>query len=143
MDGIWIIETEKATDWETALRIDRDVWIRMLKIIIRRIMKYLNLEEHSLKNLVEALTFRWSVEGWDYEILKNEEKEAKIKINKCPYKEIMLRNPERHDKIQYICNDVCKPFYAAIINDFNPDIEVIRSKYGGLGDEYCDFQLKI
>jgi len=143
LDGLWMIETENETDWETALKIDLAVWIKMLNIIFHRLMKYLNLEGNTLKNLIEILTFRWSIEGWDYKLLKNEEKEASIRILKCPYKNIMERNQKRQEKIPLICKDMCIPFYKAIIEDFNPEIKVERNNFQGLGNEICDFSLKI
>jgi len=143
LDGLWMIETEEVTDWETALKIDTKVWIGLLRIIVRRLKKYLKIETNTLKDLIEILTFRWSVENWDYEVKKNEESEAIIKINKCPYNSIMERNPERHDKIPLICKDMCIPFYEEIVKEFNPDIKLIRSQYMGLGDSTCDFKFKM
>jgi len=142
LDGLWMIEAEKETDWETALKIDTRVWIRLLKIIIRRIKKYLNIETNNLKDLIEVLTFRWSVENWDYSVEKNTESEAIIIIKKCPYNSIMKRNPERHDKIPLICKDMCIPFYEEIVKEFNPEIKVERNKYMGLGDPICNFKFK-
>ncbi|MFX0136422.1 MAG: DUF6125 family protein, partial [Candidatus Hodarchaeota archaeon] len=57
LDGLWAIETEKETNWETALKIDVAVWKKLLKIIIRRIKKYLKIETNTLTDLVEILTF--------------------------------------------------------------------------------------
>lgn len=114
-----------------------------MRIIIHRIRKYLNIETNSLKDLINILTFRWSVEGWDYDIEKNEENQAIIKINNCPYNSIMKRNPERHEKIPLICKEMCLPFYSEIAKEFNPEIKIERSKYMGLGDDKCDFHFKI
>ncbi|TFF94101.1 MAG: hypothetical protein EU544_04930 [Promethearchaeota archaeon] len=143
LDGLWMIETEEETDWKTALKIDTEVWKRLLKIIIRRLKKYLNLEENSLANLIEILTFRWSVEKWKYEIVKKEPDEAIIHVEKCPYHEIMKRNPERHDKIPLICKDMCIPFYEDIVKNFNSKISLDRKKYQGLGDPICDFHFTV
>jgi len=143
LDGLWMIEAEKETDWDTALRIDTAVWKRLLKIIIRRIKRYLNIESDTVKDLVDILTFRWSVEGWDYNIIIVEEDNAEIEAFKCPYQEMMKRNPDRHDKIPLICKDMCIGFYKEVTEKFNPDIELIRTKCIGLGDEVCDFKFKM
>ena len=140
LDGLWMIETEAELDWETALKIDTKVWIRLLQIIIRRLKKYLNIETNTLDDLVEILMFRWSVENWDYELVKNKEEEKVIQINTCPYKAIMDRNPERQDKIPLICKDMCIPFYQAIVKDFNPNIKIERNEFMGLGDNRCNFK---
>jgi len=142
LDGLWVIETEKETNWETALKIDRAVWRKLLNIIIRRIKEYLKIETNTLKDLVEILTFRWSIEGWEYNIMKNENNKVLIEIHKCPYKAMMDRNPERHDKISSICRKMCIPFYKEVAQDFNSKIKLERNKSMGLGSNICDFYFK-
>ncbi|MFX1237198.1 MAG: DUF6125 family protein [Promethearchaeota archaeon] len=139
LDGLWMIEAENEVGWEKALKIDLEVWIRLFRIIIRRLKKHLNIKSNGVRDLLEILTFRWSVENWAYEVLKCEENEAIVNVSRCPYKSIMDRNPERHDKIKLICRDMCIPFYESITKDFNPDITVERQKYMGLGETICDF----
>jgi hypothetical protein len=142
LDGLWMIETEKETNWNTALKIDLVVWKKLLRIIIRRLKRYLQLKEHNLENLVNILTFRWSIEGWDYDIIDLEKDKAEIRVNTCPYKSAMDRNPKRHDKISLICKDMCIPFYDVIIKEFNDEIKFNRTCYMGLGDNYCDFNFE-
>jgi len=143
LDGLWMLETENEVGWDTALKIDKAVWDKLLKIIIRRIKKYLKIDTNTLQDLIEILTFRWSVEGWKYNILIDEENEVLIEINECPYKSIMDRNPDRHDKIESICKDMCLPFYEKIVRDFNSKIALKRTKYLGLGNNKCDFHFYI
>ena len=143
MDGLWMLETEREVGWNTAVKIDRAVWIRLMNIIFRRIKKYLELDTNSLIDLIEIITFRWSVEGWKYSFNQISESEVKFEINECPYKVIMERNPERSNKISLICKDMCIPSYNAIFKDFNPKIKVERSKFMGLGDNLCNFNLKL
>jgi len=143
LDGLWMLETEKLVGWDTALKIDVSVWTRLLKIIMRRIKKYLKIETNSLNDLVEIITFRWSIEGWKYEINRVSESEVVINVIECPYKASMDRNEERHDKIPLICKNMCAPFYKAAFKDFNPKIEFQRIKFMGLGDDFCDFRFKL
>ncbi|MBD3342780.1 MAG: hypothetical protein GF353_27025 [Candidatus Lokiarchaeota archaeon] len=142
LDGLWMIETENETDWDKALIIDSKVWMRLLEIIVRRIRRYLGIKTKTLKDLVEILTFRWSVEGWNYHIIKNEKEEMAIEIMSCPYKEAMDRNPERQDKIPLICKDMCISLYDHIVNHFNSNIRIIREKFQGLSDSVCTFIFK-
>ncbi|MFX0024200.1 MAG: DUF6125 family protein [Candidatus Hermodarchaeota archaeon] len=139
LDGLWMLETEKEVGWETALKIDKNVWIKLMEIIFKRIKKYLNIKTNGLNDLVEILTFRWSVEGWKYLIRKISEFDIEIEINECPYKAIMDRNPERQDKIPLICKNMCIPFYEAILDEFNPLIKLERNEYLGLGNNRCNF----
>ena len=135
LDGLWMIETEVMTNWEVALKIDVIVWKKLLKITIRRLKKYLNLEENDLTNLIKILTFRWSIEGWEYSIIQHGTDKVKILVNQCPYKSAMERNPERTEKQSLICKNMCIPFYKAITKDFNENINIERT----LDDDYCDF----
>jgi hypothetical protein len=143
LDGLWMIEVEKETGWDTALSIDLEVWKKLIKIVIRRIKEYLKIQTNTLQDLINILTFRWSIESWDYEVTENEEGEAYIEINHCPYKSIMDRNPERQDKAPLICREMCIPFYKAIVEDFNPNINIERKYCMGYGNKHCDFHFKI
>ncbi len=139
LDGLWMIETENITNWDTALKVDTDVWINLLKTIIQRIKQYLKIQTNTIEDLLKILTFRWSIEGWEYEILENNS----VRIYKCPYKEIMSRNPERQDRIPMICGDMCIGFYHAVCKDFNPDINFEVKKSQGLGNNSCLFQASL
>ncbi|MFO8018882.1 MAG: DUF6125 family protein [Promethearchaeia archaeon] len=137
LDGLWIIETENRMGFDRALQVDLAVWGRLLRKIIKRVKKHLNLKQNSIKNLIRVLSFRWAVEGWDFDLLDN----GTIKINKCPYNESMKRNPDRHDKIIPICKEMCIPFYKEVVNHYNSKITLKRKFFQGLDDStYCDFQ---
>ena len=139
LDGLWMIETEEMTSWEIALKIDVIVWKKLLRVIIRRLKKYLNFDENDISNLIEILTFRWTIEGWKYVIQQHDNNKVTIVVSECPYQAAMVRNPERKEKQQLICKNMCIPFYKAIINDYNEKIAIERTGYMGLGDEVCDF----
>lgn len=140
LDGLWMIETEAEADWNITLKIDTIVWIRLMKTIFRRLKRYLGMESNTLQDLLKILAFRWTIEGWDYKLVKNELNEIIIEVKTCPYKAAMDRNPKRHDKIPLICNDMCRPFYNEIVHEFNPDIKIERDNFQGLGDPICRFK---
>lgn len=143
LDGLWMLETEKVVGWDTALKIDVLVWTRLFQIIIRRLKKYLGIESNTLNDLIEILSFRWSIEGWKFKINKISELEVVFEVTGCPYKASMDRNENRHDKIPLICQGMCFPFYKAVFEDFNPMIVFKREKAMGLGDNYCAFHFKV
>lgn len=142
LDGLWMIEAENKTDWDTALMIDLNVWIKLLKIIFRRLSKYLGIQNNDIIGLVRMLTFRWSIEGWSYD-LKVVPNEVLISIKSCPFKAAMDRNPERHEIIGLICKNMCNPFYHTAIHNFNPSLTLKRTKFMGLGANDCDFRISI
>ena len=143
MDGVWMLEVEKEVGWDMALRIDKTVWIRLMKIIFRRIKNYLKINTNTLADLIEIITFRWSIEGWKYQVNVISDSEVVIEIKECPYKAIMDRNPERQDRKPLICKNMCYPFYRAAFKEFNPKIKFERNKFMGLGDNGCDFCFKL
>jgi hypothetical protein len=140
LDGLWMIKLEEVSNWDVALKIDSQVWGDLLRIIIRRLKKYLEIHNNSLENLLKILTFRWSAEGWKFDVLIQNDG-YRIEIKNCPYKSAMDRNPNRHGKIPLICRDMCIPFYEEIVHYYNPSIKLRRSKFMGLGDDICGFNL--
>ncbi|MHA1149518.1 MAG: DUF6125 family protein [Promethearchaeota archaeon] len=143
LDGLWIIELENETDWETALKVDIIVWQRLYKIIFRRVKQYLKINTNTLQDLINVISFCWSCEGYKYEIIENNVEEAILSITECPYKSAMDRNPERHDRIKAICIDMCIPFYEPALHEFNPKIQLQRKKFLGTGDSICDFHFML
>ncbi len=141
LDGLWMIETEEMTNWENALKIDVIVWIKLLKVVIRRLKKYLQLEQNDLRNFLDILTFRWSIEGWEYKVLQHEDGKVQIIVDQCPYQAAMSRNPERIEKQPLICKEMCIPFYKSVVNEYNEKITLNRTTFKGLGDNCCDFTL--
>ena len=142
LDGLWMLETEKVVGWDKALEIDNTVWIRLLKIIVRRIKKYLKIETNTLQDLVEIISFRWSIEGWHYKVKRISDSEVIIEVIECPYKASMDRNENRHDKIPLICKNMCSIIYNALTEDFSPKIKLERKTFMGLGDNSCEFHFK-
>lgn len=143
MDGLWMVETENELGNDLALKIDTVVWQRLYQIIFRRMKRYFNLEGNSINDLVKILEFVWACEGYEYEIVNQKETEALLNITGCPYKDMMDRNPERHDRIEAICKDMCIPFYEPALKEFNPMITLERRLFMGVGDNVCDFQFKL
>ena len=141
LDGLWVIETENKIDFQTALELDVIVWQRLYEIVFRRVKKYLSIDGNSLDDLTSILSFVWNCEGNYHEIVREDDNQVLIKITKCPYIDAMLRNPERHERIESICKKMCIPYLEPVITQFNPNIKLRRTKFIGLGDKICDFHL--
>ncbi|MHA1369747.1 MAG: DUF6125 family protein [Promethearchaeota archaeon] len=143
LDGLWVVEIEKVLGLEDSLKIDLAVWKQLLTIAYRRIRKYLGIEKVGIKEAIKIMGFRWSAEGWDYTIEACEDDFGRIIIFKCPYREIMDRNPERKPLIPRICIDICIPIYIEAVESLNPNIKVRRDCMLGLGSDKCTFELTI
>jgi ribosome-associated toxin RatA of RatAB toxin-antitoxin module len=142
LDGLWVIETHEELGWETTLQIDTIVWQELYKIIFRRVIKYLKIQEHSLDNLAEILSFIWNCEGNLHEIHRINNAHITINIVKCPYVESMERNSERKGYIASICEKMCANFLNPVIKDYNNRIIVTKESSIGLGDQSCKFTLR-
>jgi hypothetical protein len=143
LDGLWIIEAEKATDFDTALKIDLAVWLALLKIAYKRIKEHLKADTSTVSGVVDVLAFRWACEGWKFSVEQPSPREAHVSITKCPYKEIMERSEGRKAVIPRICKDICRPIYDTAITALNPTVKLRRSAFMGLGDRECTFDLGI
>lgn len=143
LDGLWILETEHETSLETALAIDLRVWVRLLEIAYRRIKDRLQADTARVDGIVDVLAFRWSCEGWGYSIEHATRDAASITVHRCPYKEIMARNPDRHAVIPRVCKDICIPIYDAAVRSLNPAVRLSRDAFQGLGDTACSFHLAL
>jgi len=140
---LWVIETERELGWDVALKIDIDVWQKLYSIIFRRVIRYLNIKDNSLEDLVNILSFIWNCEGNIHEIFQAGENQFTISIVECPYIAAMKRNPDRHNRIESICKDMCIAYLEPVIKEFNPEIEIHRDKFMGLGDSKCDIILNL
>jgi hypothetical protein len=141
LDGLWILETEKATDFDTALKVDLAVWLALLKIAYRRIKDYLKADTSKVSGVVDVLAFRWACERWKFSVEQPSSQKAHVSITKCPYKEIMERSEGRKAIIPRICKDICIPIYESVIATLNPAVHMKRTEFMGLGDKECTFDL--
>ncbi|NMC04506.1 MAG: hypothetical protein GYA24_04800 [Candidatus Lokiarchaeota archaeon] len=142
LDGLWIIEAEKATNFDTALKIDLAVWLKLLKTAYRRIKEHVEADTTTAAGILDVLAFRWSCEKWTFTIEKSERHEARAVVSKCPYKEIMDRNPERKALVPRICKEICVPIYDDAIATINPKARIERDSFMGLGQLACTFTIK-
>ncbi len=141
LDGLWIIESERATNLDTALAIDLAVWKQLFKIAYRRIKEYLKADTKTIAGIIDVLAFRWTCERWEFTIQQPSPQEAHVSITKCPYKEIMDHSEGRKTVIPHICKDICIPIYESAIASLNPAVRMRRTKFMGLGDDRCAFEL--
>ena len=117
---------------DAALKLDIVVWQKLYRIIFRRVKKYLNVNGNTLEDLVSILSFIWNCEGNIHDIFQAGDNQFTISIIECPYIDAMKRNPERHDRMESICTDMCVQYLQPVINEFNPKIEITRDKFMGL-----------
>jgi len=143
LDGFWMIVSEEFTDFDTALKIDLEVWQRLLKTIIKRIKRHLQIKSNDVQDIIDILSFRWSVEGWNYEIIEKNANEVMVKINYCPYKAILERSERRKETLPLICQGICTPLYNEAVKSFNSRIQVTMKKQMGFGGKNCEFLFKI
>ena len=125
-DGLWFVKTEERFDFNTALRIDTEVWKVMPKIQARFLKKKLN-KDKGLDALCECFSKKLELDGFVFEVEKSISKDTysshiKFIISKCPWHETIVRSKRTHfsDKIGGV---ICKTEYGVWASEFGPCIE--------------------
>ena len=89
-DGLWFMMVEEKYGFEAALKLDEAVWKVLPKIQARTIMAMMKLSS-GLEGLQEAVAARLFLEGFDYD-LKRQENGFEVIVKKCPWHDLMIRS---------------------------------------------------
>ncbi|MGV8174622.1 MAG: DUF6125 family protein [Methanothrix sp.] len=90
VDGLWFMKVEERMGFEQALEIDEAVWAVLPKIQARTLKAMMNLPS-GLAGLEEALSERLALEGFDFEIERQDEG-LMVAVKSCPWHQIMIRS---------------------------------------------------
>ncbi len=104
-DGLWFMMVEEKYGFEAALQVDEAVWKVLPKIQARTIKAMMNLNS-GLEGLEEAIAMRLTLEGFDYE-LKREEGGFLVVIRMCPWHDIMEKSG-RGELSERVSDIICR-----------------------------------
>ena len=139
VDGLWFLKVEDAYGFEVALDIDKEVWRVMPKIQARMLKSMLKVE-NNLQGLLECLSAKLTLEGFDFHIEEFDEGFRAI-INKCPWHEIMLKSGR--EKFSGKVGDViCGIEYEVWAMEFGEDISFKRGSMICAHDDVCVLEFK-
>lgn len=115
VDGLWFMKVEEKNGFNSALKIDEQVWKVMPKIQARMIKSMLNLNEDSA-SLLDALKIKLQLDGFKFKIKKNKYG-FDIKITECPWHKIMIKSG-REKLSRSVGSIICKNEYPIWISEY-------------------------
>lgn len=131
VDGLWFMKMEEETDFERALELDRRVWEIVPKVQARKLRDLLDIKNYGLPGLVEALTARFSIEGYSCSMRNDDGGHAVFEIKGCPWYELM-KNSGREHLAARVGDVICNTEYSAWAAEFGKNIRV------KIADRLCD-----
>lgn len=90
VDGLWFMKVEDKLGFEEALRLDEAVWKVLPKIQARTLKGMMHLPE-GLVGLEQALSARLALEGFEFEMVPQEDGLAVI-VKRCPWHDMMIKS---------------------------------------------------
>ena len=115
VDGLWFMKVEEKNGFNSALKIDEEVWKVMPKIQARMIKSMLDLNDDP-NELLEALKIKLQLDGFKFTIKKNDFG-FNIRIIECPWHKIMIKSG-RAKLSGIIGSTICKIEYPIWISEF-------------------------
>ena len=118
-DGFWFLGVEHACGYDTAIKINEEVWHRMGKIMTREIKEKFSIEEKGLKAIARVISYSpWSMIS-EFEIDARDE-EVTVSVPHCASHEARLKKGVG----EYSCKDMHLGEFESIIEEVDRDIKV-------------------
>jgi len=143
VDGLYYMFIEENHGIEEATDIDRKVWEAMGKIEARKLKKFLDLKDNSLKSMIRALRYSaWAMDLEDKEIIEKDDSRAIVRNVKCRVQNTRITKglPE------FGCKPVRLGFLKSFAKEFNPNIEVVCNVCppdDHPDDLWCEWEFKL
>jgi hypothetical protein len=137
VDGLWFMKVEERLGFEKALQIDEAVWEVLPKIQSRALKAMMNLPS-GLAGLVQALSARLALEGFDFEI-ERQEGGLQVAVRSCPWHQIMIKSG-RAALSERVSEVICRVENEAWAKEFSgPEEEIGFEREARLcrGDGMC------
>ena len=90
------MKLEEEYNFERALEFDARVWEIMPKIQARKLRDLLDISDEGLKGLGEALTAKFSIEGFSCSMRGDREGRLIFEIKRCPWYDLMKDSGREH-----------------------------------------------
>lgn len=128
VDGLWFVKLEEEYGFDKALEVDRRVWEVLPKIQARKLKSLLN-EGEGMSALVECLTTKLNLEGFNFETEEHNQG-FKVTIHGCPWHELMVKSgrEELSGRVGTVICNTEYPVWASEFGDINFE----------LGEQICE-----
>ena len=137
-DGLWFTKVEEKHGFEHALELDIEVWTTFATLASRKILEKLNISSRDAEAIARTVSVKWRAVGWEFQEVSTSEKEAVIRVTKCPWREAMVR-AGREKLAPRICDEVCTKIYEAWAASINPRARVEKKKTKA----FCEFVFSV
>jgi len=94
VDGLWFLKTEEKHGFDTALELDARVW-EVLPKIQARLLKSMLQAPSGIDGLLDCLTTRLALEGFEFEITKHDTG-FELSVSRCPWHDLMVKSGRAH-----------------------------------------------
>ena len=142
VDGLWFMMIEKEFDFETALKIDAAVWEVLPKIQVRKIIELTGISGSTASEFLPILEIKFSLEEYNYKILKDTPKCLEVKIDKCPWVEL-LRKSDRLHLSERISSEICTRDLNGWASAFHKDLELEWFSRDCISSSGCSFAFNV
>lgn len=126
VDGLWFIKLEEETSFEKALDMDARVWQILPKIQARKVRELLAISGNSMSDLYLALQVKLEAEKYGYELHSLKEGYLEIRINECPWHNLMKLANRQHLSAR-VAEVICKEEFKVWACEFNQNISFLLS----------------
>ena len=116
VDGLWFMKVEEKYDFDSALKLDLEVWKVIPKIQARMIKNMLHLGDNT-DDLIKSLKTKLALAGFE-SILEKTKKGFRIKINSCPWHNLLIKS-NRIEFSEKIGTKICNIEYSVWISEFS------------------------
>ena len=137
-DGLWFTKVEEKHGFEHALELDIEVWTTFATLASRKILEIFNISSRDAEAIAKTVSVRWRAEGWVFQEVSTSEKEAVLRVTKCPWREAMVK-AGREKLVPRVCDEVCTKIYEAWATSINPRARVRKKKTEG----FCEFVFSV
>jgi len=142
VDGLWFMMVEKEFDFEAALKIDIAVWEVLPKIQVRKILELTGFSGSTASEFLQLLKIKFSLEEYDYKIIKNTPERLDVKIKNCPWVEL-LRKSGRLELAERIGKEICTLDLNGWANAFHKDLQLEWISRDCISSSGCNFAFNI
>jgi len=136
VDGLWFMKTEEEYDFDTALEMDRKVWMILPKIQARKARELLKIKGNGIEELFKALDLKLSAEEYEFHIDRLDKKKGVLEITSCPWIKL-LKNSDRGHLCELISGVICSTEFGVWASEFGKDIIFEQERGECLAKGHC------
>lgn len=141
VDGFWFLMAEQDLGMEAALRLDRDVWRIMPKILARKTMELLDLPRRELRSLSLSLGFKFDAEGYEIKSHVMREDLLEIQITGCPWRRAIIKS-DNFSLLPRVAEEVCTVVYETWAGEFLDSFKMEMNPKICTGGDFCCIRVR-